>query len=358
MGAEKRLSKQISQAPADNTLLGGTAIKPAGWDRTGLEAFKYLLYNPETGQVLTRTPLSWLKIFVFYCIYYSCLAAFWGLMLYIFFVTTVPDTHPRWMLKESLIGINPGLGVKPGPTDKRIDSSLYKLWAKGNNATNEDGHEKGEGDMNIDYATRMSIFLENNGFNNDSGLATCSEAQLKKVRENNEERCKFDLTKLDVCKGPHYGFLQKGAGFVTPCLFLKLNRIYNWSPEPITKEDKAWKDMPADLQAKATTDPNNVWVECHGIKPADKEALKDKIEYYPSQGIPFGYFPYMGKTQAYHAPLVAIRIKTDQKFLGRLVHVECKAWFKGVEHDSKDKMGLTTFEVLMYPEGVVDKSTS
>merc|ERR1712037_483642 len=50
--------------------LGGTAIKPVGWDRTGWEAFQYMLYNPDTGEVLTRTPLSWLKITVFYCIYY------------------------------------------------------------------------------------------------------------------------------------------------------------------------------------------------------------------------------------------------------------------------------------------------
>merc|ERR1712130_557772 len=26
--------------------LGGTAIKPVGWDRTGWEAFRYMLYNP------------------------------------------------------------------------------------------------------------------------------------------------------------------------------------------------------------------------------------------------------------------------------------------------------------------------
>ena len=50
--------------------LGGTAIKPVGWDRTGWEAFQYMLWNPDTGEILTRTPLSWLKITVFYCIYY------------------------------------------------------------------------------------------------------------------------------------------------------------------------------------------------------------------------------------------------------------------------------------------------
>merc|ERR1712223_1879114 len=67
--------------------LGGTAIKPVGWDRTGWEAFQYMLWNPDTGEVLTRTPLSWLKITVFYCIYYSCLAGFWIACMNIFFAT-------------------------------------------------------------------------------------------------------------------------------------------------------------------------------------------------------------------------------------------------------------------------------
>jgi hypothetical protein len=30
--------------------------------RKGCEAFRYLLYNPETGEILTRTPLSWFKV--------------------------------------------------------------------------------------------------------------------------------------------------------------------------------------------------------------------------------------------------------------------------------------------------------
>ena len=89
--------------------LGGTAIKPVGWDRTGLEAFKYLLYNPDTGEVLTRTPLSWLKITAFYIVYYSCLAAFWVGCLNIFFLT-LPENQmgPKWTMDQSIIGTNPG----------------------------------------------------------------------------------------------------------------------------------------------------------------------------------------------------------------------------------------------------------
>ena len=81
-----------------------------GWDRTGWEAFKYMLFDPDNGTILTRcnlkykykgrskyksklkftnlfcrTPLSWLKITVFYIIYYTLLACFWIACLVIFF---------------------------------------------------------------------------------------------------------------------------------------------------------------------------------------------------------------------------------------------------------------------------------
>ena len=100
--------------------LGGTAIKPVGWDRTGWEAFRYMLYNPDTGEVLTRTPLSWLKITVFYCIYYSCLAGFWIACMNIFFAT-LPDAAdgPKWTQDNSIIGVNPGRQYKPSPPSPR-----------------------------------------------------------------------------------------------------------------------------------------------------------------------------------------------------------------------------------------------
>ena len=35
-------------------MIGGTAIKPVGWDRTGLQAFAYFLCDPQKGTILTR----------------------------------------------------------------------------------------------------------------------------------------------------------------------------------------------------------------------------------------------------------------------------------------------------------------
>merc|ERR1711892_1641435 len=64
---------------------GRYAIKPVGWDRTFCESLQYMIYDPANGTILTRTPLSWLKIIVFYCIYYCFLAGFWIGCLNIFF---------------------------------------------------------------------------------------------------------------------------------------------------------------------------------------------------------------------------------------------------------------------------------
>jgi len=344
MGAEK----QVSEHP--DTLLGGTAIKPVGWDRTGWEAFQYLLYNPETGAVLTRTPLSWLKIFVFYCIYYSCLAGFWAAMLVIFF-TTIPADEPRWMLDASLIGVNPGLGMKPPPTDEKIDSSMFFLNGKD---LDENWNKDGEGDKNIDYARRMQLFFEKQNYTVTDGLVNC--AGVNKVRGADEAGCIFDpAVELKDCATYPYGYISASAGqYVQPCIFLKFNKIFNWKPTVLSAEDEEYQKIPKTLQDQIKKDPNHVWVECHGRNPADKEILLNSIEYFPkNQGIPVKYFPFMGNKRPYHPPMVAVKIKGSEKLAGQLIHVECKAWFKGVVHDSRDKMGLTQFEVLIEPPPAV-----
>merc|ERR1712029_1219429 len=139
--------------------LGGTAIKPVGWDRTGWEAFQYMLWNPDTGEVLTRTPLSWLKITVFYCIYYSCLAGFWIACMNIFFATLPENMDgPKWQQADSIIGVNPGVGLRPRNTDARIDSQMFVL-EQGDTNIHMSEHE-GKGDLNADYVARTDKFLE------------------------------------------------------------------------------------------------------------------------------------------------------------------------------------------------------
>lgn len=337
--------------------LGGTAIKPPGWDRTGFEAFKYMLYNPETGEVLTRTPISWAKIIIFYCIYYSLLAGFWVAALHIFFMT-LPETDqgPSWTLKSSLIGDNPGVGLRPKNSDERIDSQMFVL--KIGEKSRIPSHKEGEGDTNADYAQRLKNFLDiyekepvnYNKFDIASQLKECSEFPYGYVAEYEKDE-----------NGEDTDVITKD---VEPCIILKLNTIWNWQPTAVNSSyiNKDKEPLPEKLKAHIKAredngeDTNQIWIDCNGRYPADQEALAD-MEYFPaSRGFPISYFPYTGRGKfnnnvrgdwddTYHAPLIAIKIKPKKETVGQLVHIECKSYYKDVIHSSKEKQGMVQFEV-------------
>ena len=87
----------------------------------------------------------------------------------------VHHTFYRWLLTESLIGSNPGVGVRPGTSDLHIDSSMYLL-----NSQDKDkspSNKEGEGEKNIDYARRMEMFLK--GYDSKSaGLVSCDGSDV------------------------------------------------------------------------------------------------------------------------------------------------------------------------------------
>jgi len=326
----------------------GTAIKPVGWDRTGWEAFQYMIYNPDTGEILTRTPLSWLKITAFYIVYYSFLAGFWLAAMNVFLMT-MPENEPKWMLDKSIIGTNPGVGLRPIMTDKLIDSSMYQMRSADSDWTPTT--TKGEGNKNIDYAVRAKLFMDL--YNETTGLEKCEKNEV-----NTTAKCSFDTEVLEECANYPYGYVINktstevgGSKFIEPCIFLKLNKIWDWVPKPIQSdnmikhlENSTFDMMSQDLKdiIVKSTDRNFVWIDCFGRYPADKEALK--IEYFPkNQGLPIKYFPYTGGN--YHSPVIALKFTENKDAWGQLQHIECRTWFDGVEHKTKDKIGLKQFEV-------------
>jgi len=334
--------------------LGGTAIKPVGWDRTGWEAFQYMLWNPDTGEVLTRTPLSWLKITVFYCIYYSCLAGFWIACMNIFFATLPENMDgPKWQQADSIIGVNPGVGLRPRNTDARIDSQMFVL-EQGDTNIHMSEHE-GEGDLNADYVARTEKFLEVYA-DKDMG-----ERQVAGTNDM-ESYPTFDLAELGECnKDNHYGFVAKKEGDkVEPCIFIKLNTIWGWTPKPYDcaaekakgdeSEGPCLPEVEDHIKAQGADAANNVYVNCRGRYAADQEALKDGLTYFPAnRGLPIKYFPYQGKGKMaggnYHAPLVAVKISPREGHEGQLIHIECRAYYDGVKHVTKTKEGMVMFEL-------------
>jgi len=327
--------------------LGGTAIKPVGWDRTGWEAFRYMLYNPDTGEVLTRTPLSWLKITVFYCIYYSCLAGFWIACMHIFFAT-LPEAHdgPRWLQDNSIIGVNPGVGLRPRNTDARIDSQMFVLRQYDTNV-HESEHD-GEGDLNADYVSRTTKFLEN--YDN------------KNMGNGSSPYPVFDLATLGECnEANNYGYVvqdKEPKNKVEPCIFIKLNTIWGWTPKPYDcaaekgkgdeSEGPCLPEVEEHLKNQGADVNKNVYINCRGRYAADQEALDGGLTYFPAnRGLPISYFPYMGKgpNANYHAPLVAVKISPKEGHGGQLIHIECRAYYDGVKHVTKTKEGMVMFEL-------------
>jgi len=327
--------------------LGGTAIKPEGWDRSGFEAMRYFLYDPKRGTIMGRTPMSWAKITGFYIVYYSFLAAFWLFCMQMFMLT-VPLDRPKWMLSGSLIGNNPGVGRRPSNPDIEIDSSIIMLEAKDTNT--RPTNDEGEGTLNADWAMRMKHFMEK--YDNKTGLYDCNE------NKHDHGRCIFNLEDLGECATYPYGYFltpedkENGLEYVQPCILLKLNRIYGWAPNPIDPAnlDDAQYDRMSDKLKEIIRNAENkdqVWLDCQGRYPADNEALA--VEFFPkSQGIPIINYPYRGGN--YHSPVVAVKLRTDQLMLqqvGQLIHVECRVWFDGVIHDTKEMAGLVRFELML-----------
>jgi len=331
---------------SNKQMMGGTAIKPVGWDRTFCESLQYMIYDPANGTILTRTPLSWLKIIVFYCIYYTFLAGFWIGCMNIFFMT-LPEDRPKWEQEASIIGNNPGVGLRPQSTDELIDSSMIVLAVGEKDMTPT--NPEGEGNKNIDYAVRMKKFMDK--YDDTEGLRDCEENEINSEAQG----CIFDVSTLGECAEFPYGYVgnESTNSFAEPCVFLKFNKIFNWEPTPIdptTLNDEAYEKMPEVLKKKIALaeDQNMVWIDCFGRYAADKEAFQ--FEYYPEhQGIPIKYFPYRGKKYAYQIPLIALKIRQEKENWGQLTHIECRAWYDGVYHNTKDKAGLVQFELQMIP---------
>lgn len=311
----------MADAPAG--ILGGTAIKPV--ERHGLEKIKYLIYNKDTGEVCTRTPKSWLLIFIFYVIYYSLLAGFWAAMLTVFF-QTLEDGRPKWIAAESIIGTSPGLGLRPLQDFEHIDSSMIRF-----SKTNADGDAGWKG-----WAARSDEFLK--VYSNTTALKDCTAENPS----NEKEACKFDLATLGPCGQDGHGYDQG-----KPCIFLKLNRIYglqNTFIDPAAFPE----DMPQQLQdhISAQADKEQVWVDCRGEYPADTEALKS-IKYYPeARGFPAKYFPYKNQ-ENYKSPLVAVQFETEK--IEQLVHIECRAWAQNIGYNRRDRIGIVHLEVMVLP---------
>lgn len=330
----------------------GTAIRPV--ERHGMEAIRYFFHNPETGEIMSRTPMSWLLITIFYVIYYSCLAAFWAICMVIF-LQTVPRDEPKWQTSNGLIGDSPGVGFVPKNSYDLIDSAIVMY----NKDSERERDPKNATEMSLnkvasyqEWTARLRKFLQT--YKNGTEYTKRLDCNANTTPDE-LNGCKFDISGLkDFCWSgntvkdkdkEHFGY-DGGS----PCIFLKLNKIFGLTNKPYSTDFH--KDMPEDLKThiKAQGNKDQVWVDCQGKYPADKEILKDAVTYSPkTKGFPNYHFPYKGQKN-YVSPLVAVKFTPSEKAIGQLIHVECRAWAKNIGYNRRDKIGIAVFELQIMDE--------
>jgi len=308
----------------------------------GWEGFLLFLWNPETGEFLGRTGMSWLKISVFYIIYYSFLTLFFMLMLFAFF-TTLNDTRPSWDTDSNgIIGKIPGVGFRPMPPDESIESTL--IWFR---------HGNDNGNW-LPWVERLDEHLKDyknstHYENLPDGSHSVECGPLGSKQPGTQGMCRIDREEL--FKGPCTS--ESGYGFKDgkPCVLIKLNKIFKWLPEPYLSPEDFPEDLPQTIKDafnKNVQDGkpelnNRVWLECDGENPADRENIGG-ITYYPTNGVSANFYPYLNQ-KGYLSPVVFARL--DNPKHGILIAVECKAWAKNIHHNSQERKGLVHFEMMI-----------
>uniref|UniRef100_A0A1B6D5Z4 Sodium/potassium-transporting ATPase subunit beta n=1 Tax=Clastoptera arizonana TaxID=38151 RepID=A0A1B6D5Z4_9HEMI len=295
---------------------------------------KRFAFNPENGAIFGRTPSSWGKIGLFYLIFYIVLATMFACLLWLFSLTLDPRI-PKWRLDESIIGTNPGLGFRPMPNDSNSLSTL--IWYKG---TRRQDYEY--------WVESLREFLDvyripGKTPGRGQNIYKCDFHQFPP----RGKVCDIDVRLWDPCtfENTYNYHLQK------PCIFLKVNKIYDWVPDYYKNVSDLPERMPDSLKAHIQNEfdlggaarLNQVWLSCQGESPADVENIGE-VKYYPGPGFPGYFFPFEN-SEGYLSPLVAVQFTRPRT--GILINIECRAWAHNIKYDRKERIGSVHFELMI-----------
>jgi len=202
-------------------------------------------------------------------------------------------------------------------------------------------------DFNAGYAYRIKEFLKIYGENKSESAMPCTNKNEPNQAEPSKF-CEFDLGDLKACGNYPYGYSPSD---LSPCVFLKLNRIFGLQPEPYKLEDLP-EDTPDNIRdiVKGQGSQLMPFVDCQGEYPADRDALEGNMEYpaINGQSIDMKFFPMKTKKQNQNA---LVPLKFNNLPTGQLVQVICKVYYKGVKHEKKTKSGLVQFQLFVDPPG-------
>ncbi|XP_062412127.1 sodium/potassium-transporting ATPase subunit beta-1a [Sardina pilchardus] len=277
--------------------------------------WKSFVWNSERKEFLGRTGSSWFKIFIFYVVFYGCLAGiFIGTIQAM--LLTLSDYKPTYQDRVA----PPGLSHTPRSDKGEISFTM----------NDPKSYEKIVSAMNTLLETYNSAAQEDQVKYEDCGIVP--EVSRNRGELDGEgglrKACRFDRDWLGSCSGAdgHYGF-KDGK----PCIIVKLNRIVNFTP----KVPKTNTTLP--LEAQANFQANALPMYCTNKREEDKNKISG-IEYFGFKGgFPLQYYPYYGKLlhPQYLQPLVAV--KFNNLTYDEDLRVECKVFGANIDYSEKDR---------------------
>jgi len=334
------------------------------------------LYDSKRGELLGRTIPSWVKLIIFYLLFCSILALLWGLCMGVFF-QTLDFYIPKYKDDEGLLGTNPGLGFRPAgglgfnntqgdDSEASIYSSL--IWFR-----------HGAGGNWQQLKRNLDDFLEHYepGYfaNQGASLTKCDFETNPLTRDPWDDKakdksCEFNKEWLSDQGSDYKCITQEDYGYRhgKPCLLLKMNKIYNWRPNPYTMDEvtnhttmpkklkddiqSIWNDKCGGYTSSGVAEDgsyrpcpwlNMVWLHCDGEDDPDKENI-GPVSYTPFRGFPGYFYPYRNQ-RGYLSPIVMVQLKNPEP--GVIMNIECTGWARNINHNRMKRRGLTHFELIM-----------
>jgi sodium/potassium-transporting ATPase subunit beta len=317
--------------------------------------FKLFLWNPDTKEVMGRDGASWAKLSLFYFCFYVTLAFIFAAMLLIFWAIIDKRIPPysnqssvmaRQAINGRIVGVSPGLGFRPQKYDY---STLLRIKSSERNPNHPENYQQ-----YVDYLDYFLSFYEVKDRRGEQIIdcgPTSDPALLEKQFGANKV-CRFEIVEMlgpnNMCiKSRNYEFDKS-----KPCVLLKLNKIYNWKPEPYGRLDPLPHELRPyeDIVRKY---PRNVFVLCDGENQVDKDFVGG-IRYFSRTEdgsgesrlgfIPFYYFPFKNQ-DGYRAPLIFAYFHNITTNV--LVNVMCRAYAKNIYVNDLYRMGSVHFEIFI-----------
>ncbi|XP_044594775.1 sodium/potassium-transporting ATPase subunit beta-like isoform X2 [Cotesia glomerata] len=284
--------------------------------------FLRFLWDRERHAVFDRTLKQWGQLGLFYLCFYGLLFTLFGLHMRIGFKNIPKDRpymeHPspgkfitgsrilfhQPLNRDSHSG-HPGLGFVPNI--HAYKSLAPVIWI---NKNNRQSHPQRYIDTIYNF---FSYYRNSSGYNYNC--------------DSKKKPCFFDINSLGKCSTSPYGYSEP----YKPCVYIKFNRRFGWTPIYYNATSELPEYMPWKLKSAIKSTPQaHIWISCSGVTNFDNQHMGN-IDYLPFAGLPVKYFPFTGHPN-YLSPTVALLFNNITA--NRLITIKCYPWAYNIDQDN------------------------